>query len=79
MNIEQAVGGLIGAPTYVAMRPRGVMIQVTDGNRVLDIRTAKKRSFQPVVTDILANDWEVFSPAQLKKLLGRQGGQAEGE
>ena len=64
MTIVEAMRALVGNPKLLATLPgeRGEVpaVVATRGNRFLDVRNGKPRTYQPKYSDLMSIQWEVI-------------------
>jgi hypothetical protein len=83
--INDALVALVGRPTYVAMRPTGILLKCSNQLSVLKLGVGRKDGvarpykWQPMFADLVATDWMVFSPEQLQEMRAKARAQAEQE
>jgi hypothetical protein len=69
MTIQEVCQALQGAPHLVAARPRGLAIQMTDRGRLIRIAVVRPYRWTPMISDLLAIDWRVFTREQYGQIL----------
>lgn len=64
MTIVEAMRALVGNPKLMALLPPGPpnapAVVATPGNRLLDVRSGKPRTYQPKFSDLMSIQWEVI-------------------
>jgi len=64
MTIAEALRALTGNPKLLAVLPPGPPDQpaltMTPGNRIMDVRNGKPRTYQPKYSDLMSIQWEVI-------------------
>lgn len=68
MLLNDALTALVGKPTYVAMRPTGIMLILSDRQAILKIGVSGPYSWMPKFSDVVSTDWRVFSPEQMAEM-----------
>jgi hypothetical protein len=80
--INDALVALVGRPTFVAMRPTGILLKCSNQLSVLKMGIGRKDGqvrpykWQPMFADLVATDWMVFSPEQLQEMRANSRAQA---
>lgn len=70
---------MIGQPTFVAMRPSGIMITMNTRLKIIRIGRHGPCVWAPTLSDLAALDWQVFSPEQMQQLAAQARQAAGGE
>lgn len=79
MLINDALTALVGRPTYVAVRPTGIMLVCTNQLSIQKIGKSGPYKWQPMFADLVATDWRVFSPEEMKAMRDAAAEQARVE
>jgi hypothetical protein len=74
--INDALTALVGRPTFVAMRPTGIMLVCTNQLSIQKIGKSGPYKWQPMFADLVATDWMVFSPEQMREMRAAAAAQA---
>jgi hypothetical protein len=78
MDIGTAFRNLAGAPHLLAMRPRGPIVQVSERQMVVDLRSGRPRRYVGKFSDYVAVDWIVLTGEQLEELGRKRQAAAQG-
>ena len=76
MRIDQALGAVAGRADLFLVRPKGVVLYVTDRFAIRDIRNGKERNYSAIYSDLVTDDWEVMDRAALRKRFASDQGEA---
>ena len=77
MDIRQALSGLLGSPHLVALRDGGPIVCVTNGGRVLSLKSGRPHRYTGKLSDLVATDWQVFPIEQLQAAAAKAAAAAE--
>jgi hypothetical protein len=69
--LNDALTGLVGKPTFVAMRPTGIMLCLSNQLSVLRMGKSGPYKWVPMFSDLVSTDWQVFSPEQMLEMRER--------
>jgi hypothetical protein len=72
MTLGEALRGLCGLPSHVAMRPTGIMIVMNTNQAVFKIGKNGPHTWAAKFGDLVALDWQVFSPEQMAQMRAAQ-------
>jgi hypothetical protein len=67
MTIQQALGQVAGRSDLFLVRPKGVILFVTDRFAIRDVRNGHERNYSAIYSDLVTDDWEVLTVEQLRK------------
>jgi len=69
MEFPEAMRALIGAPHLMAIRKGGPILQVSNRNKVVDVRNGNERTYVGKLSDYVAIDWQVMTVDQFRELI----------
>jgi hypothetical protein len=68
MTLSEAVKTIAGRAGFVATRPRGIVITVSDNGRLMKFGSRGPHSWACGLLDMIADDWIVLSPETQQKM-----------
>lgn len=78
MMIQDALRGLIGNPTFVALLPGGPVLVMSNRQLILDVRGRKPHRYAGKLSDYLSLDWVVMTGPQFQAYCAQQEKEAKG-
>lgn len=77
MTLPEVLRAMAGLPNHVAMRPRGIMIVMNARLQLLKIGKNGPHGWCPTFADLVAMDWQAFSPEQMAQMRAAASSAAE--
>lgn len=68
MTLPEVLRAITGLPSHLAMRPTGIMIVMNERQHILKIGKNGPHGWCPKYGDIIALDWQAFSPEQMAQM-----------
>lgn len=65
MTLPEALRAIAGLPTHCLMRPTGIMVVMNDRQAIFKVGRNGPHTWQPKFGDLVALDWQAFSPEQM--------------
>jgi hypothetical protein len=72
MSIGDAVRALAGSPTWIAVRPTGIMLTMTDHQALRHLGRRGPHKWVPKFSDLVALDWQVLTQEQMAEMVKKQ-------
>lgn len=67
MQLPEMLSALARLPDHVGSRPRGILVVVTARGQVMKLGRNGPHTWAPMLSDLIAMDWQIFSPEQMKQ------------